>query len=156
VPFLDHVLVEFVTRLPDRVKLNGFATKRILRQAVRGVLPPSILNRPKMGFPVPFGKWMRDGWSDVARGVLLDRTTRERGLINPTAVITLIEDHRTGRRAGGDALWALLNLELWYRTFIDGAGVQTLPSPAPAAHSRSALAPTDPVLGAPLGPSQAA
>jgi asparagine synthase (glutamine-hydrolysing) len=127
VPFLDHVLVEFAARLPDRLKLNGLTTKRILREAVRGVVPQAILQRPKMGFPVPFADWVRGAWSPVVGEVLLDRRTRERGLINPGAVAHLIDAHRRGRRAGGDALWALLNLELWYRTFIDGSGVQTLP-----------------------------
>jgi asparagine synthase (glutamine-hydrolysing) len=130
VPFLDHVLVEFAARLPERLKLNGFTTKRILRRALRGVLPESILNRPKMGFPVPFAHWIRAEWGHLAADVLLDSRTRQRGLIQPAAVARLIEAHRAGRRDGGDAIWALLNLELWFRTFIDGEGVQTLSSPA--------------------------
>jgi asparagine synthase (glutamine-hydrolysing) len=131
VPFLDHVLVEFAARLPERLKLSGFTTKRILRQAVRGLLPASILTRKKMGFPVPFGAWTRGRWNAAARDVLLDRRSRQRGLINPTAVGSLLDDHATGRRDGADAIWALLNLELWYRTFIDGSGVQTLSAAAP-------------------------
>ena len=59
VPFLDHRLVEFAAGLPARMKLRGFTTKRILREAVRGILPAEILTRKKMGFPVPFGIWMR-------------------------------------------------------------------------------------------------
>ncbi|MGH9348988.1 MAG: asparagine synthase (glutamine-hydrolyzing) [Vicinamibacterales bacterium] len=133
VPFLDHELVELAARLPERLKLSGFTTKRILREAVRGVLPESILTRPKMGFPVPFANWMRTGWSRVAADVLLDRRARERGLIQAQAVARLIDAHLAGRRAGGDAIWALLNLELWFRTFIDGDGFQTLPAPARAA-----------------------
>jgi hypothetical protein len=82
-----------------------------------------------MGFPVPFASWMRSGWNDVVRDVLLDRRTRERGIVNPAAVQQLVEATRSGRRNGADALWALVNLELWYRTFIDGEGVQTLPVP---------------------------
>src|SRR5687767_7536922 len=57
VPFLDHHLVEFAFRLPERFKLRGFTTKRVLRKAVRGLLPDSILARRKMGFPVPFAQW---------------------------------------------------------------------------------------------------
>jgi asparagine synthase (glutamine-hydrolysing) len=135
VPFLDHVLVEFAARLPDRLKLTGFTTKRVLREAIRGLLPDAILTRRKMGFPVPFSDWVREGWNGVAREVLLDRRTRERGLIDVHAVGRLLDDHARGQRAGGDAIWALMNLELWYRTFIDGGGVQTLPAP-----SRSATA----------------
>jgi asparagine synthase (glutamine-hydrolysing) len=128
VPFLDHVLVEFAARLPDRLKLRGFTTKRILREAIRGLLPDEILTRKKMGFPVPFGQWTRGRWEPVVREVLLDRRTRERGLVDAAGVERLLDAHRDGRAAGGDAIWALMNLELWHRTFIDGEGVQTLPS----------------------------
>ena len=133
VPFLDHKLVEFAATLPDRWKLSGLTTKRVLREAMRGVLPPSILNRPKMGFPVPFASWMRGGWNDIARQVLLDRRTCQRGIIDPPAVDHLLRDHAAGRTEGGDRIWTLINLELWYRTFVDGDGVQTLPEPAAAA-----------------------
>ena len=129
VPFLDHVLVEFAARLPDRLKLTGFTTKRILREAIRGLLPDAILTRKKMGFPVPFSDWVRHDWNDVARQVLLDRQTRQRGLIDVQAVGALLDGHAGGQRAGGDAIWALINLELWYRTFIDRGGIQTLPAP---------------------------
>jgi asparagine synthase (glutamine-hydrolysing) len=133
VPFLDHRLVEFAARLPDRLKLSGFTTKRILREAIRSLLPERILTRKKMGFPVPFAGWVGGPWNPVVREILLDRRTRERGLVNTTAVAALLDDHRGGRRAAGDAIWALLNLELWYRTFIDGGGIQTLPTPSRAA-----------------------
>jgi asparagine synthase (glutamine-hydrolysing) len=127
VPFLDHKLVEFVAQLPDSWKVSGFTTKRILREAMKGIVPESILNRPKMGFPVPFGNWMRSGWRSVVRDVLLDRTSRERGLIDPAAVDRLLQDHADGRTDGTDRIWTLLNLELWHRTFIDQEGIQTLP-----------------------------
>jgi len=130
VPFLDQELVEFAARLPDDWKLSGLTTKRVLREAMKGLLPDAILNRPKMGFPVPFAQWTRQGWNGVLRDVLLDRRTRERGIIDPPAVDTLLRDHAEGRTAGGDRLWSLLNLELWYRTFIDNEGVQTLPDAA--------------------------
>ncbi|CAN5659251.1 amidotransferase 1, exosortase A system-associated [soil metagenome] len=127
VPFLDHKLVEFASGLPERMKLRGFHTKWILREAVKEILPPEILSRPKMGFPVPFALWMKGEWQSVARDVLLDRRARERGLTNPAAVERLIAGHASGQADGADALWSLFNLELWYRTHIDGEGVQTLP-----------------------------
>jgi asparagine synthase (glutamine-hydrolysing) len=129
VPFLDHHLVEFVSRLPARLKLRGLTTKWLLRQAVRNILPREILTRPKMGFPVPFALWMRGPRAALARDVLLDRRSRERGIVNPGAVDRLLTAHATGEAEGGDAIWSLLNLELWYRTYIDGDGVQTLPAP---------------------------
>jgi asparagine synthase (glutamine-hydrolysing) len=127
VPFLDHRLVEFAAGLPSRMKLRGFKTKWILREAVKDLLPAEILTRPKMGFPVPFGMWMKEGWQGVARDVLLDPRARQRGITNPAAVEQLISAHASGAVAGADALWSLLNLELWYRTHIDGDGIQVLP-----------------------------
>jgi asparagine synthase (glutamine-hydrolysing) len=132
VPFLDHKLVEFAAQLPDEWKLHGWTTKRVLRESMKGLLPDAILNRPKMGFPVPFASWTRGAWNGVAREVLLDRRSVERGIIDATAVEALLRAHADGRTDGGDRIWSLLNLELWHRTFIDGGGVQVLPAPAKA------------------------
>jgi asparagine synthase (glutamine-hydrolysing) len=137
VPFLDHKLVEYAATLPDEWKLNGWTTKRVLRESMAGLLPDSILNRPKMGFPVPFADWTRGPWNSVARDVLLDRRSRQRGLIDPAAVDRLLADHAAGRTQGGDRIWTLLNLELWHRTFIDQEGIQTLPH----AHSVAEIGP---------------
>jgi len=143
VPFLDHKLVEFAARLPNSWKLSGWTTKRILREAMKGILPEAILNRPKMGFPVPFSSWTRGPWNDVARDVLLDRRSLERGIIDGAAVETLLDDHADGRTEGGDRIWSLLNLELWYRTFIDKQGVQSLSAPLPLAPRAAAEAAPD-------------
>ncbi len=83
-----------------------------------------------MGFPVPFAGWAAGDWNNVARDVLLDRRARERGITDPPASRACSTSTAPARVRGGDAIWALLNLELWYRTFIDGDGVQTLPSPS--------------------------
>jgi asparagine synthase (glutamine-hydrolysing) len=133
VPFLDHKLVEFVATMPVEWKLSGLTTKRVLREAAKDLLPDSILRRPKMGFPVPFAIWSRGPWHGLVRDVLLDRRARERGLFDAPQVTRLLDDHAAGRTEGGDILWSLLNLELWYRTWIDGEGVQHLSAPSAAA-----------------------
>jgi asparagine synthase (glutamine-hydrolysing) len=138
VPFLDHKLVEFAATMPDEWKMRGWTTKRVLREAMKGILPESILSRPKMGFPVPFARWTRDQWSGPVADVLLDRRTRERGIVDTPAVATLLREHHVGRTDGWDRIWMLLNLELWFRTFIDGDGVQTLPAPVPLVTSGAA------------------
>jgi asparagine synthase (glutamine-hydrolysing) len=69
----------------------------------------------------------------MAREVLLDRRSRERGVIDPPATERLLRDHAAGVVDAGDQIWSLLNLELWYRTFIDNEGVQTLPQRLPRA-----------------------
>jgi asparagine synthase (glutamine-hydrolysing) len=153
VPFLDHKLVEFAATMPDEWKLRNWTTKRVLREAMNGVLPESILSRPKMGFPVPFSRWTREQWNGAVSDVLLDGRTRERGIIDPQAAATLLRDHRAGRTDGWDRIWMLLNLELWFRTFIDGGGIQTLAAPASAGTNAvpfMARQGTSPVAGPPV------
>jgi asparagine synthase (glutamine-hydrolysing) len=135
VPFLDHVLVEFAAGMPAEWKLSGLTTKRVLREAAKDLLPSSILQRPKMGFPVPFGMWVRGSWQGLLRDVLLDRRARERGVFDAGAIERLIADHAAGRADAAEALWSALNLELWYRTWIDGGGIQHLPVPGTMAAS---------------------
>ncbi len=135
VPFLDHHLVEFAWRLPPDRKLSGFTTKRILRDAIADVVPPSILTRPKAGFPVPFGRWLQGGWHSVARDVLFDRQARQRDVIAVGPTERLLDAAARGVHGSAEVVWSLVNLELWFRTFIDGEGVQTLPSPRPAART---------------------
>ena len=142
VPFLDHKLVEFAAGLPDDWKLAGWTGKRVLREAMKGIVPETILTRPKMGFPVPFGDWMRGGWSGLARDVLLDRRTRERGVLDVGAIDQMLDEHQSGLINAGDRIWTLMNLELWYRTFIDKEGVQTLPVPRAAFEGPTAVART--------------
>jgi asparagine synthase (glutamine-hydrolysing) len=132
VPFLDHTLVEFAARLPDAWKLSGWTTKRVLREAMKSVLPEAILNRPKMGFPVPLRLWTRGRWNAVVADVLLDRRSKERGIIDPVAVARLLHEHAAGAVDATDRIWSLLNLEIWFRTFIDKGGVQTLDAPRAA------------------------
>ena len=108
-----------------------------------------------MGFPVPFSDWTRAAWNSVAYDVLLDRRSRERGIIDPRGVERLIASHAAGATEGGDRIWSLLNLELWYRTFIDKEGIQSLP--VPAAHSRARTTPwSEPWQAADVGAARIA
>ena len=138
VPFLDHHLVEFAWRLaPDR-KLSGFTTKRILRDAIADVVPTSILTRPKAGFPVPFGALAAERLAcGGPRRPARSAGPRARPLA-PAGVERLVEAAARGVHGTAEAVWSLVNLELWFRTFIDGEGVQTLPSPLPATRSGAA------------------
>jgi asparagine synthase (glutamine-hydrolysing) len=120
VPFLDHRLVEFAAGLPARLKLQGFTTKRILRESMKGVLPPSILARPKMGFPVPVGSWFRGRWRGLVNELVLSERARQRGIFNPEVVRRVVGEHLSGRVEHTERLWALVNFELWLRRFVDG------------------------------------
>ena len=117
-------------QLANRRLLKPASALAILREAVADVVPESVRTRSKMGFPVPFGQWLRTGgWGEVVREVLMDRRTRERDLIRPEAAEAIVKAAGEGAPGAADAVWSLLNLELWHRTFIDGDGVQTLPAP---------------------------
>jgi asparagine synthase (glutamine-hydrolysing) len=120
VPFLDHPLVEFVARLPERVKLRGVTTKWILREAMRDRLPPEILSRKKMGFPVPVGAWFRGPYRHLLDEYVLGERARARGLFDGEAVRSLVARHCTGGENHSERLWALVTFEMWQRIFLDG------------------------------------
>lgn len=125
VPFLDHKLVEFTSALPERLKLNRWTTKYVLRQSMKGVLPEQILTRAKMGFPVPIGAWFRGAYTNVLDEYALSSRTMDRGLFNPQFVRTLVNQHQRGEANHSERLWSLVNLEMWLRRFIDGESILT-------------------------------
>jgi asparagine synthase (glutamine-hydrolysing) len=126
VPYLDHPLVEQVTALPARFKLRGGRTKAVLRAALQDVVPRPILERRKMGFPVPFGRWIRNGWRSVVEEFVLSPRTLRRNLFRPAALRTMAHEHHAGVADHGSRLWLLVNLEIWQRIFLDGEGPQSI------------------------------
>jgi asparagine synthase (glutamine-hydrolysing) len=120
VPFLDHRLVEHVAGIPGRFKLRGWRTKALLRAAVADLVPPPILTRRKMGFPVPIGRWLRQAHRDVLDDLVLGPRALARGLFDPAALRRLAGEHLGGAADHGARLWLLVNLELWQRIFVDG------------------------------------
>jgi asparagine synthase (glutamine-hydrolysing) len=118
-PFLDHVLMEFVATLPPSLKLAGRQKKRLLKAALRSVLPDTILDRPKMGFGSPLAQWFREDLHDMAHDLLLSPRALQRGYFQPQEVATLLDRHCRGQEEHGAHLWDLLVLELWHQTFID-------------------------------------
>jgi asparagine synthase (glutamine-hydrolysing) len=120
VPFLDHTLVEFTARLPERMKLRRLTTKYILRRSMKGVLPEPILTRRKMGFPVPIGAWFRGAYRSVIDDFALSARSLERGVFDPAFVRNLVAEHQSGARDHSQRLWSLVNFEMWARQFIDG------------------------------------
>ncbi len=118
-PFLDHHLVEFAARLPSRFKLNGRTSKHVLRQAVADLVPADNLSRPKRGFAVPIGRWLRRELRELAADHLLGRRAAERGLFDPAVVARIVGEHQSGKADHAHHLWVLLMLELWHREFVD-------------------------------------
>lgn len=120
VPFLDHPLVEFASSLPQRLKLRGWTTKYVLRQAMRDRLPEEILSRRKMGFPVPVGAWFRNSFRGVVDEFVLGERATARGLFRRDTVRRLVDAHMCGAERHDERLWMLVNWEIWQRIFLDG------------------------------------
>lgn len=119
VPFLDHKLAEFSARMPREMKLRGGTTKWILRDAMKGILPTEILDRPKMGFPVPVGQWFRGEFKHIVDEYVLGDLATSRGIFDSNFVRSLVARHNAGENHD-ERIWALLNFEIWLRRFIDG------------------------------------
>ncbi len=114
-PFLDHRFVEFAFTIPGSLKLRGLRRKFILKQALRGILPLALLNRPKRGFDPPIARWLREDLREMASDLLLDARARSRGYLRFPLVETILEKHSRGLADWSPLLWRLLVLELWHR-----------------------------------------
>jgi asparagine synthase (glutamine-hydrolysing) len=128
-PLLDPAVMELAASLPIGVKLDGGTTKRIFKEAVREWLPPGIVDRAKMGFRIPVDDWLRHEVPELPAEVLLDPRALDRGLFREQRLRTIVSEHREGSADHGHRIWTLLQLELWFRTYIDA------PAKAPLALS---------------------
>jgi asparagine synthase (glutamine-hydrolysing) len=125
---LDHRLVEFAATVPGNLRLRGNTTKYLFKQAMRGILPDRIIDRPKQGFAVPLSRWFRGDWSGYLRDQLLSETCRQRGIFNTRYIEKLLDLHRRGRQLD-QHLWTLLSFEQWCRTFLDRPPVRPASAP---------------------------
>ncbi|MGH9818864.1 MAG: asparagine synthetase B family protein, partial [Pyrinomonadaceae bacterium] len=123
VPFLDHKLVEFTARMPREMKLRNGSTKWILREAMKGVLPAEVLNRPKMGFPVPMARWLRTEFKHVVDEYVISERALSRGIFDADFVLNLVARHNSGEDHS-NRIFRLINFEIWVRSFIEGENVQ--------------------------------
>ena len=116
VPFLDHHVLEFAAALPDDYKIRGQKTKYILKSALSDRVPRALLERKKMGFPVPIQSWLNTKLAGFIQEVLLDSHTLAGGLIRRDGVEVLFSKNSKGRDHSTE-LFSLLVLELWHRSF---------------------------------------
>jgi asparagine synthase (glutamine-hydrolysing) len=119
VPFLDHVLVEFAASIPSSYALKGLEGKYILKAAVEDILPRSIIYRRKMGFPTPWSGWLHGEQLQELEALLLEPRSLDRNLFDRDALRRLFAEQRAHSRDNCNRIWRLLNLELWFRIFVD-------------------------------------
>jgi len=124
VPILDHLFLEWVTGLPPEWKMRGKKQKYIFTKLAKKMgIPEEVLDRPKQGFALPLGHWMRNELKDLIMSVLLDSSTLHRGYFNLQGIRRLLDEHFQGRRDHSVRIWRFLMFELWHRNFLANVGI---------------------------------
>jgi asparagine synthase (glutamine-hydrolysing) len=127
VPLLDDDVLDFAARLPGRFKVDGFRTKVILRESMKGIVPEAILRRPKAPFSAPVRSWLNRELSPMVSEYLSPGHVLKRGLLNPGTVYRLLREHRLGLEDHSLRIWALLTLEIWLQEFYDNRARFNMP-----------------------------
>ena len=117
-PLLDHRILEFAARLPQRLKMHGTKGKILLRAAAARRLPPQIQHLPKQGFSMPSARWLRHDLKEMAHGLIFE-SQLVKDFLQRKKVETLWQEHQSGRRDHNVFLWGLMMLSLWEKSFHD-------------------------------------
>ena len=121
VPFLDHRVAELAARIPIGMKIRGGRGKLIMRKLLSQEAPAEMFERPKIGFGIPVGTWLRGPLRDWAESLLNERRLREEGYFDPAIVRRRWAQHLSGERDGTTPLWSALMFQAWRNEF--GGGI---------------------------------
>lgn len=120
-PFLDKDLVEYSIALKDELKIKGGYTKFILREVMKGIMPEKVrLRVDKRGFSTPMDEWYRTaGFQKLVNDILSSESFAKRGYFVPEEAKKLYQRHLSGEINISKDIWKWINLELWFREYID-------------------------------------
>jgi asparagine synthase (glutamine-hydrolysing) len=127
VPFLDPEVFKIASQIPSELKITKDTTKFALRKAIRDIVPAHVLNRRKLGFPVPIRHWLKDEMHDWAVDIV--RSSQTDQYLDKHAVLRLIEEHRSGIIDHSRRIWALLVFMIWHGIFVEGRIKPAVPEP---------------------------
>jgi asparagine synthase (glutamine-hydrolysing) len=127
VPFLDIEVFRVASSVPTDLKLTKGTTKYALRRALADIVPPHVLNRDKLGFPVPIKFWLKDVMYDWARDIIAESQADD--LIDRGTALRLLAEHRTGPHDYSRKIWTLLVLLLWHGIFVEKRIRPSIPEP---------------------------
>ena len=113
IPFLDHRVVELAWRLPMAMKMREGKSKWILRQVLYQYVPQRLIERPKAGFGIPLGDWLRGPLREWAESLLDKQRLQREGYFNVNFVRELWHAHLTGKRNHQSLLWSILMFQTW-------------------------------------------
>jgi asparagine synthase (glutamine-hydrolysing) len=116
VPLLDHRLIEFAWRLPTALKYRDGEAKWILRQVLYDYVPKELIARPKMGFGVPIEHWLRGPLREWCLSLLDERLLARGGILNPSPIKKMLEEHLSGKRRWHYPLWNVLMFQAWFES----------------------------------------
>jgi asparagine synthase (glutamine-hydrolysing) len=117
VPFLDKAVFEVASKIPTSLKTANGTTKYILRKAAEGVVPAHVLDRKKLGFPVPIRHWLKDEMNDWAKNIIRESNTDH--LINKAYILRLLEDHCQGKADNSRKIWTVLMFMVWHQVYVE-------------------------------------
>jgi len=112
-PYLDHQVVEFAWQLPLSLKIRPPWSKYVLRQVLYRHVPRALIDRPKQGFSVPIGEWLRGPMREWAEDLLGESRLKQGGVLNPKTVRAMWRQHLSGAREWRNGLWNVLMLQSW-------------------------------------------
>ena len=118
VPFLDHDIIEFVMGLPLEFKVKNTNTKRLLRKVLYRYVPKELIERPKMGFTIPLGQWLRDPLKDWAQDLIEPDYLKKSGYFRSDEVLQMWDEHLKRRTNWGHQLWNILMFQSWLESNI--------------------------------------
>jgi asparagine synthase (glutamine-hydrolysing) len=127
VPFLDIEVFDVGSSIPTDQKLTKETTKYALRRAIEDIVPPHVINRAKLGFPVPIRHWLKDVMYDWAHDIITESQADH--LIDKQAALDLLDAHRTGPHDYSRKIWTLLVFFLWHGIFVEGRIKPEIPEP---------------------------
>ncbi len=112
-PLLDHRLAEWVWRLPIDFRCRDGVGKWLLRQVLGGYVPAALIDRPKTGFGIPVGAWLRGPLRPWAESLLDERRLEQEGFLDPARIRPVWAEHLAGRRDHAVRLWVVLMFQAW-------------------------------------------